>query len=164
MYQSRPMFNDRRRLPSLADPTLKGRFPMRGLYQALAVASMCIQEEAASRPVIADVVTALSYLASQAYDPGAAHTNNNRPGAERRSRNSSEESTSVPTNTNSVEAGQAHHINCDDPSTETTARPRHNFDRERALAEAKMWGENWREKTQAKANAQGSFDVATAIG
>jgi serine/threonine-protein kinase PBS1 len=42
---------------------------MRGLYQALAVASMCIQEQAAARPLIGDVVTALSYLANQAYEP-----------------------------------------------------------------------------------------------
>lgn len=45
---------------------------MRGLYQALAVASMCIQEQAATRPLIGDVVTALSYLANQAYDPNTA--------------------------------------------------------------------------------------------
>lgn len=43
---------------------------MRGLYQALAVAAMCLQEQAATRPLIGDVVTALSYLASQIYDPG----------------------------------------------------------------------------------------------
>uniref|UniRef100_A0A0A9CLJ1 Protein kinase domain-containing protein n=1 Tax=Arundo donax TaxID=35708 RepID=A0A0A9CLJ1_ARUDO len=53
----------------MADPLLQGRFPMRGLYQALAVAAMCLQEQAATRPFIGDVVTALSYLASQTYDP-----------------------------------------------------------------------------------------------
>ncbi|KAH8489984.1 hypothetical protein H0E87_025270, partial [Populus deltoides] len=47
----------------------KGRYPMRTLYQALAVASMCIQEQAAALPLIGDVVTALSYLANQAYEP-----------------------------------------------------------------------------------------------
>lgn len=54
----------------MADPLLQGRYPMRGLYQALAVAAMCLQEQAATRPLIGDVVTALSYLASQTYDPG----------------------------------------------------------------------------------------------
>jgi serine/threonine-protein kinase PBS1 len=53
----------------MADPLLRGQFPTRGLYQALAVAAMCLQEQAATRPLIGDVVTALSYLASQAYDP-----------------------------------------------------------------------------------------------
>lgn len=53
----------------MADPALQGQYPPRGLYQALAVASMCVQEQPTMRPVIADVVTALSYLASQKYDP-----------------------------------------------------------------------------------------------
>lgn len=53
----------------MADPTLQGQYPARGLYQALAVAAMCVQEQPNMRPVIADVVTALSYLASQEYDP-----------------------------------------------------------------------------------------------
>ena len=52
---------------------------MRGLYQALAVASMCIQEQAAARPLIGDVVTALSFLANQAYDHrGAGDDKKNR--------------------------------------------------------------------------------------
>jgi serine/threonine-protein kinase PBS1 len=78
-----PLFNDRRKLPKMADPRLEGRYPMRGLYQALAVASMCIQSEAASRPLIADVVTALSYLASQSYDPNAALASR-KPGGDQR--------------------------------------------------------------------------------
>ncbi|KAI3495087.1 hypothetical protein L1887_37234 [Cichorium endivia] len=47
--RARPLFNDRRKFASLADPRLEGHYPMRGLYQALAVASMCIQEQAAAR-------------------------------------------------------------------------------------------------------------------
>lgn len=53
----------------MADPLLQGQYPMRGLYQALAVAAMCLQEQASTRPLIGDVVTALTYLASQTYDP-----------------------------------------------------------------------------------------------
>ena len=53
----------------MADPALEGRYPARGLYQALAVAAMCVQEQPTLRPLIGDVVTALSYLASQPYDP-----------------------------------------------------------------------------------------------
>lgn len=66
---ARPMFKDRRKFPQMADPALRGRYPMRGLYQALAIAAMCVQEQPTMRPLIADVVTALNYLASQKYDP-----------------------------------------------------------------------------------------------
>ncbi|XP_065021834.1 serine/threonine-protein kinase PBS1-like isoform X2 [Musa acuminata AAA Group] len=150
-----PMFKDRRKLASLADPRLQGRYPMRGLYQALAVASMCIQEEAASRPAIADVVTALSYLASQAYDPGASPTNNNRPGGERRNKNADEGSGRNPSN-NNRESDHNSQMNCENTLKEKAATLRRDFDRERALAEAKMWGRNWREKTEAKDNAEGN--------
>ncbi|ERM95681.1 hypothetical protein AMTRI_Chr08g207100 [Amborella trichopoda] len=68
---ARPLFKDRRKFSQMADPTLQGQFPMRGLYQALAVAAMCVQEQPTMRPLIADVVTALTYLASQTYDPEA---------------------------------------------------------------------------------------------
>ncbi|KAJ8458048.1 hypothetical protein OPV22_030974 [Ensete ventricosum] len=151
-----PMFKDRRKLPSMADPRLQGRYPMRGLYQALAVASMCIQEEAASRPAIADVVTALSYLASQAYDPGASPTNNNRPGGERRNQNADEGSGRKSSKNNNGESDHNSQMNCENTWKEKAATLRRDFDRERALAEAKMWGRNWREKTQAKDNAEGN--------
>ncbi|XP_044473015.1 probable serine/threonine-protein kinase PBL7 isoform X2 [Mangifera indica] len=66
---ARPLFKDRTKFSLIADPELQGQFPSRGLYQALAVAAMCVQEQPDMRPVIADVVTALTYLASQKYDP-----------------------------------------------------------------------------------------------
>lgn len=47
----------------MADPALEGNYPTKGLYQALAVAAMCLQEEDSTRPLISDVVTALKYLA-----------------------------------------------------------------------------------------------------
>lgn len=62
----------------MADPMLQGEYPVRGLYQALAVAAMCVQEQPTMRPVVADVVTALSYLASQKYDPGTQPVQNSR--------------------------------------------------------------------------------------
>ncbi|GAA0143330.1 hypothetical protein LIER_04039 [Lithospermum erythrorhizon] len=65
---ARPLFKDRRRFAQMADPTLQGQYPVRGLYQALAVAAMCVQEHPNMRPLMADVVTALTYLASQKYD------------------------------------------------------------------------------------------------
>ncbi|BAT90655.1 probable serine/threonine-protein kinase PBL5 [Vigna umbellata] len=66
---ARPLFRDRKKFPQMVDPLLEGRYPVRGLYQALAIAAMCVQEQPNMRPVIVDVVTALNYLASQKYDP-----------------------------------------------------------------------------------------------
>ncbi|XP_048140684.1 probable serine/threonine-protein kinase PBL5 isoform X2 [Rhodamnia argentea] len=68
---ARPLFRDRKKFAQMADPTLEGLYPVRGLYQALAIAAMCVQEQPTVRPVIGDVVTALNYLASQKYDPSA---------------------------------------------------------------------------------------------
>ncbi|KAL9236915.1 hypothetical protein vseg_011528 [Gypsophila vaccaria] len=58
-----PLFKDRNQYTKMADPLLGDKYPEKGLYQALAVASMCLQEEANTRPLISDVVTALEYLA-----------------------------------------------------------------------------------------------------
>ncbi|XP_010521798.1 PREDICTED: probable serine/threonine-protein kinase RLCKVII [Tarenaya hassleriana] len=66
---ARPLFKDRRNFPKMVDPLLRGQYPVRGLYQALAIAAMCVQEQPNMRPVISDVVMALNYLASQKYDP-----------------------------------------------------------------------------------------------
>lgn len=133
------MFSNRRKLARLADPRLRGKFPMRGLYQALAVASMCIQEQAVTRPLIADVVTALSYLSSHTYDSDAAQDSTvagigrdldamrDVRREERNGRRSSRNENS------SIKK----HLNQKD------------LDREKAVAEAKLWGENLR-----RANAQ----------
>ncbi|XP_044483749.1 probable serine/threonine-protein kinase PBL5 [Mangifera indica] len=66
---ARPMFKDRKNFSKMVDPLLEGQYPVRGLYQALAIAAMCVQEQPNMRPDIADVVMALNYLASQLYDP-----------------------------------------------------------------------------------------------
>ncbi|BAT80734.1 probable serine/threonine-protein kinase PBL23 [Vigna umbellata] len=60
---AQPLFKDRRKFTSMADPLLKGNYPAKGLHQALAVAAMCLQEEAHTRPLISDVVTAIDVLA-----------------------------------------------------------------------------------------------------
>ncbi|KAG6415080.1 hypothetical protein SASPL_122482 [Salvia splendens] len=65
---ARPLFKDRKRFHEMADPALEGHYPVRGLYQALAIAAMCIQEQPNIRPNIGDIVKALKYLASQHYD------------------------------------------------------------------------------------------------
>ncbi|KAJ6810882.1 serine/threonine-protein kinase PBS1-like isoform X1 [Iris pallida] len=144
---ARPMFSDRRKLAKLADPRLQGRYPMRGLYQALAVASMCIQDEAAARPLISDVVTALSYLASQAYDPATAPASCQRTSRGGRAAEKGEDGGA---------SGRKWDVNAlekDDASPKEALKK--DSDRERAVAEAKIWGANWREKRR----DQGSFDA-----
>ncbi|KAK9288455.1 hypothetical protein L1049_016912 [Liquidambar formosana] len=203
--QARPLFKDRRKFPKMADPLLQGRYPMRGLYQALAVAAMCLQEQAATRPLIGDVVTALSYLASQTYDPNAATAQSNRvgPSAPRnrddrrnladgldspdergrlgspsthknspdyRKRDSVRDlSTGAQLGRIETGGGSGRKWGVDDLERQESQRdspvgtgraretPRNrDLDRERAVAEAKVWGENWREKK--RASAMGSFD------
>lgn len=56
------MFKDPHKFPELADPLLHGDFPIRALNQAIAVAAMCLHEEAPARPLMSDVVSALSFL------------------------------------------------------------------------------------------------------
>ncbi|XP_042057289.1 serine/threonine-protein kinase PBS1-like [Salvia splendens] len=144
----RPFFNDRKRYVKLADPRLQGKFPIRGLYQALAVASMCTQEQAAARPLIGDVVTALSYLANHSYDP--SHSNKDERGG-KLLRN--EEGAGSGRKWD-VEGGSER----DDSPRETAKMLNRDLERERAVAEAKMWGENWREKRRQSAQG-GSFDA-----
>ncbi|CAK9159749.1 unnamed protein product [Ilex paraguariensis] len=205
---ARPLFKDRRKFPKMADPLLQGRYPMRGLYQALAVAAMCLQEQAATRPLIGDVVTALTYLALQTYDPNASNAQSNRGGPstprsreDRRNLADGLDSPDEPgrgdrhgspsTHKNSPDfrrrdtvresssgaelrrietsggsgrkwgLDESDHPDSqrDSPASAGRARetPRNrDLDRERAVAEAKVWGENWREKK--RANAMGSFD------
>lgn len=194
----------------MADQLLQGRYPMRGLYQALAVAAMCLQEQAATRPLIGDVVTALSYLASQTYDPNAASTQSNRGGPSTpRDKDGRRSQSGVPNHQDEVGrvrrhgaqspgqnspdfryqdpvqgvgygaeigrgesgGGSGRKWGLDELERQESQRdsPRHagkvrgspkNFnrslERERAVAEAKVWGENWRERK--RANASGSSE------
>ncbi|KAK9161470.1 hypothetical protein Syun_007811 [Stephania yunnanensis] len=75
---ARPLFRDRKNFHLMVDPRLRGCYPIRGLYQALAVAAMCLQEEFATRPLIADVLNALHYLANQKFDPDAVPSRSRR--------------------------------------------------------------------------------------
>ncbi|KAE8658279.1 RUB-activating enzyme family protein [Hibiscus syriacus] len=176
---------------------------MRGLYQALAVAAMCLQEQAATRPLIGDVVTALTYLASETYDPNAPSNQSTElvqlldlkmlkgvwkmdwtaqmsdgstvplPPIEIHpitGRNHARESsTGVELGRNDASGGsgrkwglddsERHESHRDSPLNASRAREtlrNHDLDRERAVAEAKVWGENWRERK--RVNAMGSFD------
>lgn len=176
----------------MADPLLQGHYPIRGLYQALAVAAMCLQEQATTRPLIGDVVTALTYLASQTYDPNAPsgqgnkvsqstprHRDERRSGdylgspsihknsPDSRKRNSGREFGEL----RRLETGggsgskwgldEFEHPDSQRDSPGSAGRTRdtprnQGLDRERAVAVAKVWGENWRERK--RANGIGSFD------
>lgn len=78
--QAKSLFKNRKRFCEMVDPLLEGQYPMRGLYQALAIAAMCVQEQPNMRPETTDVVTALNYLASQKYDPQIHPVQNCRKG------------------------------------------------------------------------------------
>ncbi|KAE9604842.1 putative protein kinase RLK-Pelle-RLCK-VIIa-1 family [Lupinus albus] len=145
---ARPLFNDRRKFSKLADPKLQRRFPMRGLYQALAVASMCIQESAATRPLIREVVTALSYLANNTHDPKGSGGDDKR--------NKDDKGGQILKNDEAGGSGRRWDLEGSekDDSPQETARM---LDRERAVAEAKLWGENLREKIRQSALPD-SFD------
>ncbi|KAL3649361.1 putative serine/threonine-protein kinase pbl7 [Castilleja foliolosa] len=66
---AKPLFKDRKKFHEMVDPMLEGKYPMRGLYQVLAISAMCIQEQPTLRPAITDIVSALKYLATQTYEP-----------------------------------------------------------------------------------------------
>ncbi|GFZ20142.1 hypothetical protein Acr_28g0008470 [Actinidia rufa] len=60
--QAGPKFKEPSRYTELADPLLQEDFPVKSLSQAVAVAAMCLNDDASVRPLMSDVVTALSYL------------------------------------------------------------------------------------------------------
>uniref|UniRef100_A0ACD5WJS9 Uncharacterized protein n=1 Tax=Avena sativa TaxID=4498 RepID=A0ACD5WJS9_AVESA len=186
---ARPLFKDRRKFPKMADPMLQGRFPMRGLYQALAVAAMCLQEQATTRPHIGDVVTALSYLASQTYDPNTPSRSNSstprarniggRNGDQRNTRSPNHHSPDLrreaartskyggEVSRTSSTGGSGRRSGLDEmdmagspagspAQTGRKRETRRSADRQRAIADAKTWGENSRERKLP--NGHGSFD------
>ncbi|KAG6407298.1 hypothetical protein SASPL_130285 [Salvia splendens] len=62
---AQPLFKDKKKFHTMADPLLEGEYPEKSLYQALAIAAMCLQEDAPPRPLISDVVTALEFLSAE---------------------------------------------------------------------------------------------------
>ncbi|XP_078445414.1 putative serine/threonine-protein kinase PBL26 [Wolffia australiana] len=59
---AQPMFKDQTRFHELVDPFLERKYPIKALNQVVAVAAMCLQEEPMVRPLMTDVVMALSFL------------------------------------------------------------------------------------------------------
>jgi len=171
---AKPLFKDRRKFPKMADPLLRGRYPIRGLYQALAVAAMCLQEQASTRPLIGDVVTALTYLASQTYDPNAPPRRSNderRNMVEgRKIRDTNSTVTTGPElgrcetgsgsgrewGVDEVELPESHRNSPVSAGRGRQTLRKHSLERERAVAEAKLWGENRRERKPANASFDGT--------
>ncbi|XP_065853693.1 receptor-like kinase LIP2 [Euphorbia lathyris] len=65
---AQPIFRNPKRFPDMADPLLGKSFPEKDLNQAVAITAMCLQEEPDTRPLISDVVTALTFLSTSATD------------------------------------------------------------------------------------------------
>jgi hypothetical protein len=159
--QARPLFKDQRKFPKMADPLLRGRFPKRGLYQALAIAAMCLQEKARNRPLIREVASALSYLSSQTYDrhDASARSHLVGPSSPRVHDNQVNQDVALPSRHG---AQTSTHANTNDlvpearehcwSSSHRASRGRvvpNGVDRERALADANVWAEAWRRHEKA---------------
>ncbi|GMN50336.1 hypothetical protein TIFTF001_019497 [Ficus carica] len=126
-----PMFKDPQKYPQLADPLLKGDFPVRGLHQAVAVAAMCLNEEPSSRPFISDIVSALSFLGTS---PDTATT----------------PCISSPSPTSDKNAGASNNGRSQDEEIML-------LERQRAVAEAMEWGSNSRHNTKARFGSASSL-------
>ncbi|KAK6153222.1 hypothetical protein DH2020_012861 [Rehmannia glutinosa] len=112
-------------LVSVADPLMRGQFSESSLCRAMEVAMMCLRDDAHSRPSTKDVVHAMNFLTSRQYDPNAHadhHGIRDKSLADERQGQKNE---------NLLE--EARLLN-------------KNKDRQLAVAEAKMWGETWRNK------------------
>ncbi|KAF8016878.1 hypothetical protein BT93_H2167 [Corymbia citriodora subsp. variegata] len=130
---TRPILKDRKNCIQLADPRLEGQFPESILRKVLDMAAMCIREEPSKRPPIDEVVLALDYLASQKYHP--------------------------PTSTK-VSTKKGHRDKSPDEMTTMLDKELElELEREQAIAEAKMWGESWRDKR--RQNSLSTTDVKT---
>ncbi|KAK4477301.1 hypothetical protein RD792_016517 [Penstemon davidsonii] len=123
---ARPMLRDRKNFVKLADPRLKGQFSEPILRRAMEVALMCLREDPQLRPGMADVVNALEYFVSQQYD-----SNDKRS----------------PEGEGQINHDMESFFESKDILQETKLLDK-NVDRARAVAEAKMWGELWRDKRQ----------------
>lgn len=116
--QAEPFFKDPNRHSEMADPLLKGNFPKKSLNQAVAVSAMCLNEDPSVRPLISDVVTALSYLWTGAEEEAEAGMPSPRPPPPQ---------SSIP--------------KLDDDHKNDSAK-----ERQRAIAEAMEWGSNSRDQ------------------
>ncbi|KAL8134560.1 hypothetical protein AgCh_009542 [Apium graveolens] len=145
---ARPLLRDRRDFVKLADPRLKGQFPRSSVRRAIEVALMCVQEESRARPGIREVVQAIDYLSSHKYEHEKDGTRNYSPGSDGlgTAEREPERNMKVVETVNISEDVEREKVNKE-------------RERQRAVAEAKMWGETWREKRQQFVENQ--FDVSS---
>lgn len=142
------MLRDRKNFVKLADPRLKGQFPEPSVRRAVEVALMCAQIDSHSRPSMSDVVQALNYLSSQKYEPNEAHGNNS--GSERGRR--------IAERVAQIDGKVVASVNGSEDIPKDTDMSNKALERERAVAEAKMWGETWREKR--RLFSQSEYDLS----
>lgn len=140
VVQARPMLKDRKNILQLADPNLKGQFSEPVFCRAVEVASMCLRKEASTRPSTSDLVLALNYLASQQNHPNKVRGSGARGDRERRIQHSDGQP-----NDNTIDFNESEN------SPTERRMPNVELEREQAVAEAKMWGETWREKKRQNA-------------
>lgn len=145
----------------MADPLLHGRFPKRGLYQALAIAAMCLQEKARNRPLIREVAAALAYLSSQTFDGNdiAARRYLDRPLAPRVPDEQVKQDDALPGQhgaqtsmhgrTDGFEPEAKEHCWSGSNRGGRGRVVPNGVDRERALADANVWAEAWRHHEKA---------------
>ncbi|XP_047056370.1 probable serine/threonine-protein kinase PBL7 [Lolium rigidum] len=63
---AKPCLTDvRRGYNKLADPTLRGRYPRKALYQLAVVASLCLHDKPNLRPTMSEVTRAIDHVVSQ---------------------------------------------------------------------------------------------------
>lgn len=108
----------------MVDPRLQGKYPASCLPMVIELTAMCLREEPRQRPNAGDIVQALEFLSSKQYSPKALNTVNN---------------------TTEMESAVS-------PNETTPIFPKESL-RERAVAEAKLWGETWRQKRQSEQNS-----------
>ncbi|KAE9616065.1 hypothetical protein Lal_00017129 [Lupinus albus] len=70
---AQPIFREPKRYGDIADPLLNKSYPEKDLNQLVAITAMCLQEESAARPLMSDVVTALSFLSTSPPEEGAVY-------------------------------------------------------------------------------------------
>ena len=102
----------------LADPMLKGKYSMSILKKVIEVASMCLSENANSRPSSSELVQAMDFLFSR--------------------KNESKK----------VNNDCAKWPEIDFCPSHTKMILDKDLDRDRAVAEAKVWGVKWRERRE----------------
>ncbi|KAL8129269.1 hypothetical protein V2J09_018424 [Rumex salicifolius] len=113
---AQPYLKEPKKFVELADPLLEGQFPVKGLNQATAIASMCLQDEDMARPMMSDVVTALSFLSEEL--------------------NISPVTSSEPSPSHDISSGGSNKVHPDEDLAPDLA-----LERQRALAEALEWGQ-----------------------